>query len=120
MRIPLVGVLCAATVCLSGCGQGGLDDNAMRASFREHQVQSCISGIQSSPQAARLGLDGPRLCACAMDRFMAGKSTADLRDADPHDPALRDATRQCQMEQMSATLDAIANGQAENSTAPSN
>jgi hypothetical protein len=116
MRILPVGALCAAAVCLSGCG-GGLDDNQMLASFREHQVQSCIAGVQASPQAANLGLDGPRLCGCAIDRYMAGKSAADLRNADPHDPALRDATHQCQIEQMRETLEGIANGPTENSTA---
>jgi len=119
MHIRLAGALGAASLCLPGCG-GGVGDNEMLASFREHQVQSCIAGVQSSPQAAQLGLDGPRLCGCAIDRYMAGKSAADLRNADPHDPGLRDATHQCQIEQMRETLDAIANGQAENSSAPGN
>jgi hypothetical protein len=120
MQILLAGAACAAMLCLSGCGDGGLDDNEMRASFREHQVQTCISGVSSSPQAAALHLDGPRLCACAMDRYMAGKSAADLRNADPHDAALRDATRQCQMEQMSEAQGALPTGQEENGATPAN
>jgi hypothetical protein len=116
----LAGAACAAMACLSGCGEGGLGDNEMRASFREHQVQSCISGIQTSPVAASLHLDGPRLCACAMDRYMAGKTTAQLRDADRHDSALRDATRICQMEQAGAAAGALPTGQEENGFRPAN
>jgi hypothetical protein len=116
MRILLAGAMCATIFCLAGCGQGGGDDNEMRAAMREHSITSCIAASRASRQ--RDQYDWPRLCSCATDRYMAGRSTSDLRNAEPHDPARQAASRQCAIEQMSATLDAIANGQTENGATP--
>lgn len=116
MRI-LLAAACAAIFCLAGCGRGG-DDNEMRAAMREHSIASCITASRTSRQ--RDQYDWPRLCGCATDRYMAGKSVADLQNAAPHDPARQAASRQCAIEQMSETLDAIANAQTENGAAPAN
>jgi hypothetical protein len=118
MRILLGAALCAITLALAGCGAGGGDDNEMRAAMREQSISSCVAAARTSARAGQY--DWPRLCSCATDRYMAGKSTSDLRNVQPHDPARQAASRQCAIEQMSATLEAIANGQAENSAAPGN
>jgi hypothetical protein len=100
MRIILAGAAGAMIASLAGCGEGSSFDNSVRSQFRETAVASCISSSRTAPATVRL--DWPRLCGCAIDRYMANKSTTELRSADPSDPALRAATQQCAMEQMNA------------------
>ena len=100
MRIILAGAAGAVLVTLAGCGEGSSFDNSVRAQFRETALQSCISSSRTAPATVRF--DWPRLCGCAIDRYMTNKSTSDLRRADPSDPALRAATQQCAMEQINA------------------
>ena len=116
MRILLAAALCAASLVLAGCGEGSAFDNGVRSSFRDNAVQSCVTASQRAPGASRI--DWPRLCGCAIERYMAGKRTSDLRNADPHDPALRAATQQCAMEQMGAALAAPAGGKESNAAKP--
>ena len=116
-RTLAAGAACALICLLAACG-GGASDNEIRASMRETAISSCIAASRDAPNNAQF--DWPRLCSCATDRYMAGKSTSDLRNAPSQDPARRAASRQCAIEQMSATLDSIANGQTDNSTAPTN
>jgi hypothetical protein len=113
MRILLAGAACA--MMLAGCG-GGVGDNEMRAGMREQAINSCIAASRTAPNAGEF--DWPRLCGCATDRYMAGRTTSDLQNADPHDPARRAASRQCAIEQMRAALGEIADGPAENATTP--
>jgi hypothetical protein len=118
MRI-LVSVAFTASACmLAGCGGAGGNDNEIRASMRENAISQCVAASHNAPNNAQY--DWPRLCGCVTDRYMAGRSTADLQNADPQDPARRAISRQCAIEQMSAALGDIANGQTENSTAPGN
>jgi hypothetical protein len=98
MRMILTGGSAAMMLCLAGCGEGSAFDNGVRDGFRETAVESCISSSRGSPMPA--GFDWQRLCNCAIDRYMANKTTTELRQADPSDPALRAATQQCAMEQM--------------------
>jgi hypothetical protein len=100
MRISIGAAAPALLLCLAGCGEGSAFDNGVRSSFRENAVQSCVTASRNAPGGVQL--DWPRLCGCAIDRYMTGKSTTDLRNADPHDPALRAATQQCMMEQIGA------------------
>jgi hypothetical protein len=116
MRFIVAGAACALTLSLAGCGSGGASDNEVRASMRESAVASCVAASRNAPNRAQY--DWPRLCACATDRYMAGKSTSDLQDADPQDPARRAASRQCAIEQMGEVLNAIATGQDGNGAAP--
>lgn len=118
MRILLAGAPCVTIALLAGCGAGGGNDNEVRASMRERAVASCVDASRTSPSSGRY--DWPRLCACATDRYMTGKSTADLQEADPRDPARRAASRQCAIEQMGEVLNAIATGQDGAGAAPAN
>ena len=106
MRIHLAGALSAAMFVLAGCGQGSAFDNGVRSGFRENAVASCVTASNNAPNRSQF--DWPRLCGCAIDRYMAGKSTSDLRSADPHDPALRAATERCAMEQVGGATPADA------------
>lgn len=108
MRIILAGAAGAMTMSLGGCGEGSAFDNGVRDGFRRTAVESCISSSRGQPMPA--GFDFERLCNCAIDRYMQGKSGADLRRADPSDPALRQASQQCAMEQMGAVQNAAGTG----------
>ena len=88
----------AVTLALAGCGEGSAFDNGMRDQFRSTAVESCVSSSRGAPMPA--GFDWQRLCGCAIDRYMANKSTSELRRADPSDPALREASQQCALEQI--------------------
>jgi hypothetical protein len=96
MRILIAGALCA--IPLGACSMQSED--VLRANFRTHAVDSCISSARSSPNPSQF--DWQRLCGCAIDRYMAGKMASELSNANPEDPALREATRQCAMEQAGA------------------
>ena len=98
MRQILSGGVAAPFLLLAGCGEGSAFDNGMRDSFRSTAVESCVTSSRGSPMPA--GFDWQRLCGCAIDRYMANKSTSELRNANPSDPALRAATQQCAMEQL--------------------
>jgi len=92
MRIILTGAACAMIVSLAGCGDP-------RDQFKTAAVESCIASGRSAP-ATPVQLDFPRLCNCAIDRYMAGKTTDELRNANAQDPALTAASQQCAMEQL--------------------
>jgi len=115
MRIQLAGALPAMILCLAGCGEGSAFDNGVRSSFREHAVESCVTASRDAPNSTQF--DWPRLCGCAVDRYMAGKSSADLRNATPQDPALRAATQQCAMEQIGGAATPAA-GEPDNAAKP--
>jgi hypothetical protein len=100
MRFFLAGALCAMSI--AGCGMQS--DDEMRASFRAHAVDSCVASSRSEPNPNNF--DWQRLCGCAIDRYIAGKSASDLSNADPHDPALRQSTQQCAMEQTGGATNA--------------
>ena len=102
MRILLAGALCALTVSLAGCFMQS--DEEVRASFRTQAVDSCVAASRSDPNPSHF--DWQRLCGCTIDRYMAGKSASDLRNADSHDPALREMSRQCAMEQVGGGAEA--------------
>ena len=113
MRIILAAALCAMP--LAGCSMQS--DNEMRATFRSHAVESCVSSSRTGPNPSQF--DWQRLCGCAIDRYMAGKSVSDLSNANPEDPALRETSRQCAMEQAGAPA-GEAPPAAENETQPAN
>ena len=116
MRLILAGAACALSLSLAGCGEGSAFDNGVRTSFRDNAVESCVTASRAAPNGPRF--DWPRLCGCAIDRYMAGKSTGDLRNADPQDPALRAATQQCAMEQAAAATGAAPAAEEENAAKP--
>ena len=104
MRIILAGAAGAMIVSLAACGPGSAFDNGVREQFKTTAVESCVSSSRGSPAAAQL--DFNRLCNCAIERYMASKTTDELRNANPQDPALRSATEQCTMEQVNAAAGA--------------
>jgi len=93
MRILIAGAFCA--IPLGACSMQSED--VLRANFRTHAVESCISSARRSPNPSQF--DWQRLCGCAIDRYMAGKMASELANANPEDPALREMSRQCALEQ---------------------
>ena len=108
MRFILIGGAAAMVLASAACGEGSAFDNGIRDGFRRTAVESCISSSRGTPMPA--GFDFERLCNCAIDRYMEGKSGADLRRADPSDPALRAASQQCAIEQMGGAPAPAAGG----------
>jgi len=77
---------------LAGCGAA---DEAARNSFREASIQSCTSASRSAAPPQLAGWDWARICACATDRLMEGKSAADLARIESNTPEQRAAIQQC-------------------------
>lgn len=110
MRIILAGAACATLVLLAGCGAGSAYDNSLRDQFRQSAVEGCVNAARGVPGAA--GIDFPRLCGCTVERYMATKTTEQLRNADPQDPALVSAREQCLAEQAGAAAPAAGEGES--------
>ncbi len=92
MRI--FGLLAAAAV-LAGCQS----EEQFRQQWRQTAVTACVDASRTQPLPA--GLDANRICNCSINRIMAGKSAADLRD---HQAGAADAeaARQCAIEALGA------------------
>jgi hypothetical protein len=104
-RILLAGAVCA-TIALGGCGTQS--DSEMRASYRQRQVDECVAASRNAPAPGPF--DWPRFCGCVVDRYMAGKSAAELSHPDPQDPARRAISRQCQLEQLGGPMGIVPSG----------
>lgn len=89
-------LLLVALVALAGCGEF---DDSFRNSFREKSVESCTA--EARAQLARSGavlpdgMDAERICGCAVDRLMAGKSAAELMRGEPEDRDQQRAVEEC-------------------------
>ena len=92
MRLMLIGAACA--ILLVACQS---EDEKISA-FRNGALGGCATAARREVNAA--GVDIDRLCSCAIDRWMRGKSSSDLASASGDDPALEQVTRQCAMAQM--------------------
>ena len=77
MRIFLATATGASLVAIAACGQGGAFDNGLRDSYREKALSSCVSGARSAAPAG-VPIDFDRVCGCAIDRHMEGKSGTEL------------------------------------------
>lgn len=95
MRIALGLCTVSAIVLLAACGPGSAFDNSFRESYREKAVEGCLEGSRRAP--APDGVDFQRICECAVDRHMAGRSATDLmgESDDAAQSGARDATLQC-------------------------
>lgn len=94
--IRLPGAASVASIALlAGCGPGSAFDNSFRESYREQAVQGCLQSARTAP--AMPGVDFQRICECAVDRHMAGKSATELMgEADDATQAgAQEATMQC-------------------------
>ena len=88
----LAPLLAAAILALPGCGAS---DEAARNAFREASVQGCLSASRGQAPAALANFDWERLCNCATEKVMEGKSAAELAQLRPGDPSHRAIVAQC-------------------------
>mgnify|MGYP006196126921 CR=1 FL=1 len=77
MRILLATATAASLVLIAACGQGSAFDNGLRDSYREKALSSCVSGARSAAPTG-VAIDFDRVCGCAIDRHMEGKSGTEL------------------------------------------
>jgi hypothetical protein len=93
MRTYLASTL---LILLSACDGGGPVDQSIQQGVRQSAIQACIAWVPSFEMAEAAGLNGERLCTCAADRLLAGKSMADLAQGiRPDSPENRRAIVQC-------------------------
>ena len=95
MRLALGIGTVSVIVLHAACGPGSAFDNSFRESYREKAVEGCLRGSQEAP--APVGVDFQRICECAVDRHMAGKSATELMNEgdDVSRTGAQDATMQC-------------------------
>ena len=66
-----------ALLALSACGEGGMVDENLKSTVRQSIVSSCAATAEGQvPEGVNVDLD--KLCDCAADKLMAGKSVQDL------------------------------------------
>jgi hypothetical protein len=89
-------IFAASTLLLiTACDSGGVVDQTIRQGVRQSAVEACTAWIPQSNIALAAGLDPDRLCACAADRILEGKSASELGDLRPGSPESRAAVAQC-------------------------
>ena len=96
MRILFAAVSLLPLAALAACGSS---DEATRNAFREGSLRSCIEASRGRP--APPGFDWERLCACATDRVMEGKSGRELAQLQPGTDEQRRIVEQCVAEMQS-------------------
>jgi hypothetical protein len=58
-------------------------------------VQACMQWVPEANIPLTAGLDGQRLCACAVDRMLTVRSVSDLAELRPDSPQGQAAIAQC-------------------------
>lgn len=99
MRPHLLAATFAALLPLASCQQA---EDAFRSEFRQQSIAACLEQSRGAAPAAMQGLDWQRFCACGVDRFMEGKSMADLAAVRDGSGIDRQATEQCAREVLGA------------------
>ncbi len=62
---------------LTACGEGSSIDETLKTTVREQLVATCTASAESQiPESVTVDLD--KLCTCAADKLMAGKSAKEL------------------------------------------
>ena len=80
---------------LAACGS----EESARNTFRTSSIEGCVSASRTSsvpPQMA--GFDWQRLCTCATDKIMEGKTARELAQLTPGGPGQTEAVQQCVMD----------------------
>jgi hypothetical protein len=98
MRQLLIIAATTGLCALAACGEGSAFDNSFRTSYREKAVESCTAGARAAIPAG-VQVDVQRVCTCAVERHMEGKSATELMGNDDQ-PAAQAATEQCLREEM--------------------
>lgn len=92
MRSLLVFAAALPLTLVAACGS----EDSARQAFRTNSIEGCVQASQGSsvpPQMA--GFDWQRLCTCATDKIMEGKSASELAQLQPGGPGQTEAVQQC-------------------------
>lgn len=74
MRIPTAIIF---TLTLTACGDGSSIDESVKTRIRQQLIATCtVSAEAQIPEGVTVDLD--KLCTCAADKVMAGKSAKEL------------------------------------------
>jgi len=77
MRLSALSLAPIALLSLTACGEGGALDENVKATVRQSIVASCTATAEGQvPEGVNVDLD--KVCDCAADKLMAGKSVQDL------------------------------------------
>lgn len=77
MRLSALSLAPIALLSLAACGEGGALDENVTATVRQSIVASCAATAEGQvPEGVNVDLD--KVCDCAADKLMAGKSVQDL------------------------------------------
>lgn len=77
MRLSALSLAPIALLSLAACGEGGAIDENVKATVRQSIVASCTATAEGQvPEGVNVDLD--KVCDCAADKLMAGKSVQDL------------------------------------------
>lgn len=110
MRLILAAASILPLAALAGCGA---TEEAARDTFRQSSIDGCLSASRSQPTPPQMaGFDWNRLCTCATDRIMEGKSATELAQLSPDGPGQREAVEQCVREMMPALTGAATGSEA--------
>lgn len=77
MRLSALSLAPIALLSLAACGEGGALDENLKSTVRQSIVASCAATAEGQvPEGVNVDLD--KVCDCAADKLMAGKSVQDL------------------------------------------
>ena len=77
MRLSALSLAPIALLSLTACGEGGVVDENLKSTVRQSIVASCAATAEGQvPEGVNVDLD--KVCDCAADKLMAGKSVQDL------------------------------------------
>jgi hypothetical protein len=85
----------ALLIPLAGCDTGGVVDQTIRSGVRQSAIEACSAWIPQSEIALAAGVETARLCGCAADRILEGKSASELANLRPSSADLRAAVGRC-------------------------
>lgn len=107
MRHLLLAAL--AGVALVGCdAYNEAYNSSFRTTFRQASIDSCVETSRRAENGQTRGWDWQRLCTCATDRMMAGKSTEEVAELHRDRAGQQRAREQCVAEVIGATAGGAA------------
>lgn len=83
----------AAALGLAALGGCEASDEALRNQFRQGAIEGCMQA--AGERSAPAGIDWDRLCGCATDRVMEGKSGRELAQMQPGGEEQSRIVQQC-------------------------
>ena len=94
MRRTLFMLAPLSLLALAACGEGSAFDESFKTTYREKFVATCVAGAEGQiPAGVTVDLD--KICTCAADKVMEGKSATDLATTVPGSAEDLDKVKQC-------------------------